>query len=141
MIQVFLFLHVLAAILMGFYLMLPFLSARLSALKGQAQHGFLHVLFSANRAGQLGLVISFLSGGYLAGKGHYSIVWMILAVVLFLALGALTGILGKAMRGALTDESGSQIAGKLGKIKSLSSITGIIFLVLIIIMKFPNWFM
>ncbi|WP_028548079.1 hypothetical protein [Paenibacillus sp. UNC451MF] len=137
MIQVFVYLHVLSAILMGIYLMLPFLSMRIQALSGSAQFGFLNVLFAANRAGQLALVIGLLSGGYLVSKQHYSVLWMVLAVVLFLALGALTGVLGSAMRKALADPSGSKIKDHIGKIKSVSVITGIIFFVLVTLMKFP----
>ncbi|WP_248930547.1 hypothetical protein [Paenibacillus hamazuiensis] len=138
--QVFLFLHILGAIMMGFYLLLPFLAARIGALSGQAQFGFLHVLFAANRVGQLALVIELLTGGYMVGKAHYPVAWMIAAVVLLLALGAITGVLGKNMRLALNDSSGRDIAGKLGKIRSLSNLTGVLFLLIVFIMNFPNLF-
>jgi hypothetical protein len=137
MAQVFVYLHVLAAILMGVYLMFPFLSMRIQALTGPAQFGFLSVLFAVNRTGQLALVISLLSGGYLVGKGGYSPAWMIVTVVLFLALGALTGVLGGAMRKALADPSGSEIGNYIGKIKSLSVICGILFFLIVTMMKFP----
>ncbi|TVY07439.1 hypothetical protein [Paenibacillus cremeus] len=141
MMQVFLYLHVLGAVLMGFYLMLPFLAARVSALPtGAGQYGFLHVLFALNRVGQLALVISFLSGGYLVGKGSYPVVWMVLAVVLLLAIGALSGIVGKRMRLALADPSGSKIKEQLGSIRTLSTIIGILFFLTITLMKFPNVF-
>ncbi|GLI05123.1 hypothetical protein YDYSG_11530 [Paenibacillus tyrfis] len=139
--QVFLYLHVLGAILMGFYLMLPFLAMRVEALQsGTAQFGFLNVLFAANRAGQLALVIAFLSGGYLVSKAPYSVLWMVLAVVLFLAIGALTGILGSKMRKALQDPSGGNIKAHIGSIKSLSVINGIIFFLVVTLMKFPYAF-
>jgi hypothetical protein len=135
--KVFIYLHVLAAILMGVYLMFPFLSSRIQSVSGPAQFGFVSVLFAANRAGQLALVISLLSGGYLVGKGGYSIAWMIVAVVLFLALGALTGVLGSAMRKALSDPSGAKINDHAGKIKTISVLCGCIFFVIVTMMKFP----
>jgi hypothetical protein len=137
MAQVFLYLHILAAALMGVYLMLPFLSMRIQALPGPGQFGFLSVLFAVNRTGQLALVVSLLSGGYLVGRGGYSIPWMIAAVVLFLALGAFTGVLGSKMRKALGDDSsGSKIGAHAGRIKSLSVICGAIFFLILTIMVF-----
>jgi hypothetical protein len=137
MIQLFVFLHVLSAIMMGIYLMLPFLSMRIQVLTGQAQFGFLSVLFAVNRTGQMALVIALLSGGYLVGKGVHSIAWMIASVVLFLALGAITGVLGGAMRKALNDPSGAKIQDHIGKIKSMSVICGILFFLMVVVMKFP----
>jgi len=140
MTQFVLFLHVLGAILMGIYLMMPFLAARIGGLQGQARTGFLSLLYTANRVGQFVLVIEFLTGGYLVSKGNYAVSWMITAVVLFLALGAFTGILGKQLRLGLSDESGKSIAGQLGKIRLFSNLTGIVFLLIIFIMKYYNLF-
>jgi hypothetical protein len=137
MYQVFLYLHVLSAILMGVYLMFPFLSSRIQRLTGAAQFGFVSVLFAANRAGQLALIISFLTGGYLVGKSGFSVAWMIASVVLFLALGALTGVLGSALRKALADPSGASISAHAGKITTLSIVCGCIFFVIVTIMMFP----
>ncbi|SCW54795.1 hypothetical protein SAMN04487970_101496 [Paenibacillus tianmuensis] len=138
MYQVFLYLHVLGAIMMGFYLLLPFLAMRVEALQsGTAQFGFLNVLFAANRAGQLALVIALLSGGYMVSKAPYSVLWMVLAVVLFLAIGALTGILGSKIRKALQDPAGGNIKAHMGSIKSLSVINGIIFFLVVTLMMFP----
>ncbi|OXM84286.1 hypothetical protein [Paenibacillus rigui] len=134
--QVFLYLHVLAAALMGVYLMFPFLAQRIQVLPGQGQFGFLSVLFAANRVGQLALVISLLTGGYLVGKAGLSVAWMVIVVVLFLALGALTGVLGSAMRKALADPNGGSIGTYAGKIKSVSVISGILFFVLLTLMMF-----
>lgn len=82
MFQFLLYLHVLSAILMGAYLVMPFLSGKLASLSGSAQYGFLNVLSGFNRAGQFALILAFLTGGYMVGKGSYSVLWMVLAVVL-----------------------------------------------------------
>jgi hypothetical protein len=139
MLQVILYLHVVSAILMGAYLAMPFLVGRLASLSGSAQVGFLQVLFSLNRVGQIALVFAFLTGGYMVSKGDYSVLWMALSVVLLLALGAISGIMGKKMRQALKDVSGSSIGGQLGAIKTLSLVMGILFFVMITIMNFPNY--
>ncbi|MFD0679533.1 MULTISPECIES: hypothetical protein [unclassified Paenibacillus] len=135
--NLFVYLHVLSAILMGVYLMFPFLSMRIEALSGAAQVGFLNVLYATNRSGQLALVIALLSGGYLVSKSGFSVAWMIVAVVLFLALGGLTGVLGSAMRKALADDNGSSVKAHIGKIKKISVISGVIFFLLVTMMKFP----
>lgn len=136
MIQLFVFLHVLSAMMMGIYLMMPFLSMRIQVLSGHAQFGFVSVLFALNRTGQLALIISLLSGGYLVSKSPHSIAWMIASVVVFLGLGAITGVLGGAMRKSLGDPSGSKIQEHLGKIKSMSVISGILFFLMVGIMIF-----
>jgi hypothetical protein len=134
--QLFLFLHVLSAMMMGIYLMMPFLSMRIQALSGNAQFGFVSVLFALNRTGQLALIIALLSGGYMVSKAPYSLAWMIATVVIFLALGAITGVLGGAMRKSLGEPSGSKINEQVGKIKSMSVISGILFFLMVGIMVF-----
>ncbi|MEK8126776.1 hypothetical protein WMW72_02535 [Paenibacillus filicis] len=138
---VLLYLHVLSAILMGIYLVLPFLVGRVDKLQsGASKVGFLSVLFTTNRVGQFALILAFLTGGYMVGKGSYTVVWMILAVVLFLALAALTGIMGKRMRLAVGEPSGNSVAAQLGSIKTLALINGIVFFLIITLMKFPTLF-
>jgi len=141
MLQVLLYLHVLSAILMGIYLVLPFLVGRVDKLQsGAAKVGFLNVLFATNRVGQFSLILAFLTGGYMVSKGDYSVLWMALAVVLFLALAALTGIMGKRMRLAVGEASGTSVAAQLGSIKTLSLINGVVFFLIVTMMKFPNLF-
>ncbi|NHN31549.1 hypothetical protein [Paenibacillus agricola] len=136
MIQLFVFLHVLSAIMMGIYLMMPFLSMRIQVLTGHAQFGFVSVLFALNRTGQMALIIALLSGGYLVSKSPHSLAWLIATIVIFLALGAITGVLGGAMRKSLSEPSGSKIQEHLGKIKSMSVISGILFFLMVGIMMF-----
>ncbi|MED4599151.1 hypothetical protein P9314_00290 [Paenibacillus validus] len=141
MLQVLLYIHVVSAILMGIYLVLPFLLNRVDKLQsGASQFGFLSVLFTTNRVGQFALILSFLTGGYLVSKADYSIVWMVLAVVLFLGIAALSGIMGKRMRLALKESSGSAIKPQLGSIKTLALINGVLFFLTVTLMNFPNWF-
>lgn len=141
MLQVLLYIHVVSAILMGIYLVLPFLVNQVDKLSsGAAQFGFMSVLFKTNRVGQFASVVSFLTGGYLVSKDDYSVVWMVLAIVLFLAIAALSGIMGKRMRLALSEASGGSIKAQIGSIKTLSLINGVLFFLIVTLMKFPNWF-
>ncbi len=90
-----------------------------------------------NRAAQFALIIAFLTGGYMVSKAPYSILWMVLSIVLFLAIAALSGIMGKRMRLALAEQSGSTIPKQIGSIKTLSLINGILFFVVLTLMNFP----
>ncbi|WP_159881586.1 hypothetical protein [Paenibacillus puerhi] len=139
--NVLIYLHVLSAILMGIYLVLPFLVGRVDKLQsGASKVGFLNVLFTTNRVGQFSLILAFLTGGYMVGKGDYSVLWMVLSVVLFLALAALTGIMGKRIRLAVSESSGGLVAAQLGWIKTLALINGVVFFLIVTLMKFPMLF-
>ena len=80
-----LFLHILGAVGMGFYLVFPVFAARISSLNKQAQEGYVQALVTANRFGQFLLIVQFLTGGYLIGKYKDIILspaWMAVAIVL-----------------------------------------------------------
>ncbi|WP_281885783.1 hypothetical protein [Paenibacillus sp. YYML68] len=138
MLQILLYIHVLTSIVMGIYLLMPFLVKHVDKLQsGAAQYGFLNVLFVSNRIGQFALILSFLTGGYMISKGNYSVLWQVLAIVLFLAVAALSGIMGKRLRLAVKESSGSAVSAQLGSIKTLATITGIIYFLIVTLMKFP----
>ncbi|MNI98823.1 hypothetical protein D3C73_1577460 [compost metagenome] len=50
-------------------------------------------------------------------KGEYSTAWMVIVVILFLAIGAFSGIMGKPLRQALegirSNKGIAEVAGKL----------------------------
>lgn len=119
--------HVVGAIVAGFYLVLPFLI--------RDDKGVLATVFQLNRIGQFSLIAQFLTGGYLlsAQEGvHYSFEWMGLVGVVFLAIGALTGIMAGPLR-----------RGEAGKAKTLATINAILYLAIIFLMfvieLYPNF--
>ncbi len=123
--------------------MLPFLAARIGSLSGQAQAGFLGVLRAAVRSSQYAILVAFLTGGYLVGKAGYSVLWMILAVVLLLALTAFSGILLKRLRLFMQQVSGGGkgTESDLSRIKTFSLLSAVVFLLIIFLMVYPNVFL
>lgn len=131
------FLHVLGSLALGFYIVLPFVVGRVGSLSLPAQEGTVSAVRTLNRFGQYGLILQFLTGGYLISKGNYSVTWMVVVIVLFLAAGALSGIISKPLRLA-----GEAIRAKkeatdhIGKIRTLSSVLAIVMIVIVYFMVF-----
>jgi uncharacterized membrane protein len=130
-----LFLHLLGSIGMGFYLLLPFLTARIGSLSGASQQGYAGALKAANRIGQILLVVQLLTGGYMVGKGDYSAGWMAAAIILLVLIGAMSGMMGGPLK-RLT--AGGQ-ASDARKVNTFALINAILFLAVIILMYNPTW--
>ncbi|MEB3100529.1 hypothetical protein [Ferviditalea candida] len=140
MVQFLLLLHVLGAIGMGIYLVLPFLFARSAGMEAQARQGLVEGVYAAHRIGQFLLIAQFLTGGYLISQAKYSVMWMALAIVLFLAVSAVTGIAGSRMKRFIQSmKAGKDGAAQFASAKTLSSIAAIILLVTIIVMVYPTY--
>ncbi|WNQ09923.1 hypothetical protein MJA45_20195 [Paenibacillus aurantius] len=139
--QFILFLHLLSAVGMGFYLLFPFLYGRVASLSAAAKEGYTSLLTGANRIGQILLVVQFLTGGYLVSKGEYSVLWMILASVLLLAIGGMTGVLGANLKKLNAAVKGGQPAGAYeGKVKTFGALNAILLLAVLFVMNYPNLF-
>jgi hypothetical protein len=135
-----LFLHVVGAVGMGSYAILPFLAGQFRKLSGAAQEGLASGLVTAGRIGQFALVIQLLTGGYLMSQGdtEYSPSWMIVVLVLFVAIGALTGIVQKPIkRIAAAAKEGQDASASIGKVRTLSVIILVLFLVILWVMQAP----
>jgi uncharacterized membrane protein len=138
-----LFLHILGAVGMGFYLVFPFLAARISSLAKQAQEGYVQALAMANRFGQYLLIIQFLTGGYLIGKYKDSLspAWMAVSIVLLVIAGALSGIIGGPLKRIVKGtQTGAAIDKDLAKIKSFSIILTAVLIAIVILMVYPEIF-
>jgi len=132
-----LFLHLLGAIVMGYYLLLPFAIGKLAGLAGDTRKGFISALRSLNTIAQFVLIAQLLTGGYLMSKGEYSVLWMIATVVLLVLIGAFAGMMGRPMKRILhssVDSSSSDI----GRIRLFSILVAITFLLMVIIMSDPT---
>lgn len=140
--NIMIFLHVLGSIGMGFYLFLPFLTRRLDSVSKPSQLGYVQGLHSAGKIGQYLLILQFITGGYLIGKGDYSLAWLIVSIVVFLIISALTGILGANLKRMIKDLQAGKEASSAdrSKIKMFGMLTGIFFLVIIFLMKNPMIF-
>lgn len=134
-----LLLHLLGSMAMGFYLLLPFLLQRMAGRSGPEQAGAAGLLYAANRIGQFLLIAQFLTGGYLLGPGNYSALWIILGIVILVALGAFTGMMGKEMK-RLRERlvAGGSAGPETGKIRVFGWLTFVSLLLMIVVMKNPG---
>lgn len=139
MYQVMLFLHIIGALALGFYLVLPFVLGRIGKLSLAAQEGTVSAVVSLNRYAQIGLVIQLLTGGYLIGQGDYSVPWMIVIVILFLAIGAFSGIMAKPLRLALEGiRQNKTVTTEEGKLRTLSALLSVTVLLISFFMVFST---
>jgi uncharacterized membrane protein len=137
-----LFLHVLGAVGMGIYAIMPFLAGQFRKVSGAAQEGLARGLVTGGRIGQFALVIQLLTGGYLlTGLGpKYAMGWMITFLVIYLAIGALTGIVqGPIKRIEAAARDGQDASSAIGRVRTLSILILILFLVILWLMKNP-WY-
>ena len=137
---VMLFLHIVGAVAMGIYAILPFVVGRFKKVSGAAQEGLASGLVGAGRIGQYGLVLQLLTGGYLISQSEYTVGWMIVVLVIFLAMGALSGIMQKPLKTiASSAAAGQDASSSIAKVRTLSVITFVLFLVIIWLMQDP-WY-
>jgi uncharacterized membrane protein len=138
-----LFLHILGSVGMGFYLVFPILSAKISSLSKQAQEGFVQALSTANRFGQILLIIQFLTGGYLISKFkdtyNLSPAWMAASIVLVIIAGAFTGMVGGPLRRIVQGlQANTAVDKDIAKTKLFSLLTAIILIIIVILMVYPE---
>ncbi|QTH39847.1 hypothetical protein J4772_19635 [Cohnella sp. LGH] len=142
MANVMLFLHVVGAVGMGIYAILPFVVGKFKQLSGSAQEGLARGLISGGRIGQYSLVLQLITGGYLLTglNVSYSVSWMVVVGVLFIAIGALSGIVQAPLKMiAAASVKGESASSSISKVQTLSSIIFVLFLVIIWLMQVP-WY-
>ncbi|OBZ12377.1 MULTISPECIES: hypothetical protein [Bacillales] len=138
MFKVMLFLHVLGAVGMGFYIVLPIMVGRASKLAGVGQGGLADGLLSANRIAQYFLVLQLLTGGYLMSQADYSVAWMVIIIVLFLGIAALGGIISKPLKLVVASiQDGKSATAHINKARVMSIIVLVLYIAIIYFMKFP----
>ncbi len=138
MVGIVLFLHALGALTVGFYLLLPFVASRLAGLHPQSQLGFARVLFNLNRIGQWMLVAQFLTGGYLISQYDKSVPWMIVVIVLFLGIGAMSGMIAGPLKRIIAHggEGKAAAAKDAAKLSRFSGIATLLLLALLVMKYF-----
>lgn len=133
-----LFLHVLGAVGMGFYIVLPIMIGRASKLAGLGQGGLAEGLLSANRIAQYFLILQLLTGGYLMSQADYSVAWMVIVILLFLGIAALGGIISKPLKLVVASiQDGKSATAHIGKARVLSIIVLVLYIAIIYFMMFP----
>ncbi|QJD83955.1 DUF2269 family protein [Cohnella herbarum] len=143
MLNVMLFLHIVGAVGMGVYAIMPFVVGKFKQLSGTAQEGLATGLISGGRVGQYALVLQLLTGGYLISNsdaGDYTVAWMVVVIVIFVALGALSGIVQAPLkRIAAASVNGENASSSISRVQTISAIIFILFLVIIWLMQVP-WY-
>ncbi|AJS59581.1 hypothetical protein [Paenibacillus sp. IHBB 10380] len=133
------FVHILGSLSVGFYLLLPFVVAKISKLSLPAQEGSAVAIRSLNIIAQFGLLVQFISGGYMLSKGSYSVAWMIVVIVLLVALFAVSGMMSKPLKAAIAGiKENKSIAVETGKLRMMSSIIAVCMLVMVYLMVFSQ---
>lgn len=133
-----LLLHVLGAVGMGFYIVLPIMLGGASKTDGSGQAGLAKGLLSANRIAQYFLIVQLLTGGYLMSQGDYAVVWMIIVTLLFLAIAALGGIVTKPLKQVVSAiQSGQSATAAINKAKVMSLIILVLYVAIIYFMVDP----
>lgn len=141
MYPVMIFLHVVSALLLGAYVMFPFLVGRAATLSGAAQESFVSVIAKINRIGQFSLIVTFLTGGAMISQvdPKPSVLWMISSIVLLLIVGAITGMIGGRIKKLIANsKAGKSTASDAAKIKTFSWIAAIAVIVAVLIMTNPQ---
>lgn len=133
-------LHVLGAVGLGYYFVLPFLLLRTRSLAGQPLADFAGNVHYVGRIMQFLLLIQLLTGGYMMG-GDYEVIWMVLVLVLLLAIGALTGIMGGKLKKAVQAlKSGGDGTTALSTVRTLSWILFVSLLLMVYVMTIHEYF-
>jgi hypothetical protein len=131
-------LHVIGAAGMGIYLLMPLLVGQATKLTGAGQEGLSAGLYTANRIAQYALIVQLLTGGYLMSQGEYSTLWMIIITVIFVAIGALSGIMGKPLkRIGSSIRDGQSATAHIAKARVLSFIILVLYAAIMYLMTNP----
>ncbi|UOQ43311.1 hypothetical protein MUN89_15480 [Halobacillus salinarum] len=137
MYQAIIFIHVLSAVLLGSFLILPFLMKPLFTCRREELHGFLRGIISYCRTGHYALVLLLLSGSWLVW--HYSrspsLLWTVSALALLFLLGATIGMIQRNFKRILRAEAPEDsLKANAQKLSIFNWSTFIFILVALIIM-------
>lgn len=135
-----LFLHVIGAVGLGFYLILPFLVRRTKSLSGHSLESYLGGLYGTSRLMQYLLIAQLLTGGYLMSKFDYSISWMVFAIGFFVLVAAISGMMNVKMKKAIKDLKGGGTGEDLvASVRTFSYIVSVSLLVVLYLMVYPMY--
>lgn len=139
MVQLILFLHLLGAIVMGYYLLMPFFAGKLASLSGETRKGFTSSVRMFNRIAQFVLIVQLLTGGYLLSGGNYSTLWWVVSVIIVILIGAFSGMMGAPLKRILSASVDTN-ASDVGRVRLFSVLVALLYLFIVIIMANPTLF-
>jgi hypothetical protein len=133
------FLHMIGTLAVGFYLVLPFIIGGVQKLSGPAREGSLSAVGGLNRFAQYGLVLQFLTGGYMltSGDDGYSVAWIVIVILLLLAMFAIGGIMSKPLRLAATGiRENRDVTRETGKLRTFSALLAVTVVLMVFFMVY-----
>jgi uncharacterized membrane protein len=131
-------LHVLSAVCIGFYALLPFVTAALAGLQADKLAGYAGPLAKMNRIGQFVLIVTLLSGGAMVHEAPVSTAWWVIAVILLVIIGAVSGMMSKPLK-QLASGSAANAQALAGKVRNLSVIVAVALLLVVLLMVNPDF--
>ncbi|MFD1427557.1 hypothetical protein [Kroppenstedtia sanguinis] len=134
MAKLMLFFHVIGAVGMGFYLLLPFFLQKVFL----QERSVLHAMYWTNFITQWVLVVQFFSGGYLYIRGEYPFHWMIGVAVIFTAIGGFGGMFGYHIRKYLNSPTPPEFKPWSRKVRLHGVLTTVSMFFIIFLMLFPH---
>ncbi|GGE30861.1 hypothetical protein GCM10011391_06860 [Pullulanibacillus camelliae] len=139
MFGVLIFLHVISAVVLGVYVLLPCFLNYVSKLKQESLTSVAGLLIGLTRMGQYALILLLLTGGAMMSmmSSMPSIAWLIITLVLFVIIGAVTGMLIhniKRLKGA------KATSALFSKVKVYSWIASIAIILIVLVMTNPRLF-
>jgi len=131
-------LHVLSAVGIGFYVLLPFAAAALAGLQADKLAGYAGPLAKMNRIGQFVLIVTFLTGGAMLHEAPVSMAWWIIAVVLILIIFAMSGMMSKPLKRLAAGDTQDK-AALVGKVRNFSVIVAVALILAVLLMVNPQF--
>lgn len=113
-----------------------FLGIQSSKLETKAGQQFMINAFALSKMGNLGLILLFLSGGYLATDLWANILsdtLFLMKVILFLILGALLGIIGSNAKKAKNADDPTPFLNKIKLLGNLTTLVGLTIVILAVL--------
>lgn len=140
MYQLLIFIHVISALFLGSFLVLPWVMKKISSRSGDEFIGFLRMALSFLRTGHYSLIFLLISGGWMVtGYSAFpSILWVIIAVALLLLMGAMMGMIHKTFKGTMMSEHPrNHFTENLTKLRVMSWVMFVTIAMAVLIMTNP----
>lgn len=131
------FIHMIGTVLTLVYVIMPFLVVSAGGALGRKPYGTLGALSTMNRIGQVGLVVQLITGIALIVNDRPSLAWIVVAAILFVALGATTGILGSSIRRWTKGlDSGDAVSAQVARARTMAWVSLLLLLAIAYLMIF-----
>lgn len=137
MVHVLIFLHVFSALLLGGFVILPFMIRRILFISDAERTGFITALIGFTRMGHYALVLLLFSGGglILTSTNKPSALWMVAALVLLLIISAAIGLMSGKLKKLIGSELREDFAADhVRRIVKYSWLTAVSIIIAIIVM-------